>query len=125
FAHERQEYLELGFDGFIGKPFRVGEIAGCLQKLLDVKFETPAGPAVPKSAVLAPPDPGEIKLSADLLQRLGDAAKRFNATRLRKGLEELEAGSEIERRLAAHLRRQSQQGDWKAVVDFLAKVGHE
>jgi signal transduction histidine kinase/ligand-binding sensor domain-containing protein/ActR/RegA family two-component response regulator len=125
FAHERQEYLELGFDGFIGKPFRVGEIASCLKKLLDVKFETPAGSAAPKGAVLAPPDPGEIKLSADLLQRLGDAAKRFNATRLRKGLEELEAGGEVERRLAAHLRRQSQQGDWKAVVDFLAKVGHE
>ena len=125
FAHERREYLAMGFDGFIGKPFRVGEIAVCLQTFLGVEFESPAQAPAPEGKPREPIDPAAIKLPAGLLGRLRDAAKRYNATRLKKCLEELETGGDIQRGVAAHLRHLSQAGDWKEVAGFLGKVTDE
>ena len=124
-AHERREYLELGFDEFIGKPFRVGEIAGCLERLLRVQFESPAESGPTEVKPLEAVDPSGIKLPAEALERLREAARRFNVTRLEKGLEGLEVGGDTGRGVAAHLRRLSQEGDWRAITEYLAKVTHE
>ena len=43
--HERHRCLELGFDAFVGKPFRKEELYACLAEQLGIEYER-EGPAV-------------------------------------------------------------------------------
>ena len=61
--HERQTYLETGFDGFIPKPFRFERISECLVTLLAVEYET-----------------SEVSLPEELLMRLKGAAELYRVT---------------------------------------------
>lgn len=38
-TREQRDYMETGFDAFLGKPFRIEEVCACLQKLLTVEFD--------------------------------------------------------------------------------------
>jgi CheY-like chemotaxis protein len=120
FEHERQEYLEAGFDEFIGKPFRFGEICECLRTLLNVEFE------YADSAVAAGGegdiDPAQISLPVAILSQLREAAERYSVTRLEKCLEELDQDGEMGKRTAAHLRHLIRAGDLEGVSEFLKEV---
>ncbi len=114
--HEQGEFLNAGFDAFVGKPFRVREVCACMETLLQVRFEYPVAEEVRE----APPDPASLVLPAVLLDQLKDAARRFSATRLEAGLQALEAagfGS-----LARHLRDLTDAGQFRDISAFLAEV---
>ncbi|MFP6646455.1 MAG: response regulator [Candidatus Latescibacterota bacterium] len=70
--HERQHYLGVGFEEFIGKPVRVGEIYACIADLLGVEFQF-AGDDVPDSG--QPLEAVTLPLPADLRHRLQDAVE--------------------------------------------------
>jgi len=125
FDQQRQEYLACGFDGFIGKPFRMEEIHACLRDLLKVEFEYTEA-TEPAAVGSAPPlQPGEIVLPAGVLARLGEAARRCSATRLEACFAELEQDGDASRKVATHLRWLVQAGDLEAVARFVKEVRHE
>jgi CheY-like chemotaxis protein len=121
FEHERQGYLEAGFDAFIGKPFRFEEIYDCLERLLHVHFtyaeDQPSAPhETPK------PDPQNVTLPVELLRRLQEAAGRYSVTKLEQGLAELENDGESGKRVAAYCRGLIQRGELEAIAEFLQEV---
>ena len=99
--HERQQYLDMGFERFIEKPFRAERVFGCLAELLGVEFEY-AEEQAPEPEAL---DLGDIALSSDLLASLREAAEMANVTELEQMLDDLAAQQPEARRLAAGHRR--------------------
>ncbi|WP_075088008.1 response regulator [Verrucomicrobium spinosum] len=88
-AHEREAYLKTGCDDFVAKPFRAERIYGCIETLLDVKFEyepLPEGPASGEESV----DLRQVSLPEELATRLTMAAELHSATVLKGCLVELE-----------------------------------
>ncbi|MDA1276199.1 MAG: hypothetical protein O2960_19465 [Verrucomicrobia bacterium] len=51
-----------------------------------------------------------------------EAAHQYSATRLEKGLTQLETGNELNKLTAAHLRLLAKDGDLDAVVEYLEKT---
>ena len=120
-AHEQQRYLDAGFDDFMAKPFRFERLVECLERLLRVKFEPSlAGSTVDGKA--ADFDAATVKLPAELLGRLREAAERFSKTRLERCFAELEGMDESRVDLARHLRSLLEAGDLRAVSRFLEQV---
>ena len=77
--HQKREFLEAGFDAFIGKPFWREEICGCLVELLGVRFETISGQVDPTSDPQenAPIPSGGLSLPGDRLSALRGGAHRI------------------------------------------------
>jgi signal transduction histidine kinase/CheY-like chemotaxis protein/HPt (histidine-containing phosphotransfer) domain-containing protein len=53
--HERMQYTQKGFDGFIGKPVRFEQICECLEKLLGVAFESDQPDPAPAANLIPHP----------------------------------------------------------------------
>ena len=117
--HERQHYLESGFEEFIGKPVRIDQIYRCMADLLGVEYAfSEETVEVEEEAV----DLGSLSLPADLLERMETAANEANMTELRQVLEEiaeLEAGGD---QLARHLGALIDDFDTEGVVAALQAV---
>ena len=117
--HERREFLELGFDAFIPKPFRAEEIYACLAEQLHVEFEyTTAEDLAPEPL----PDLQDIALPEDLLASLKRAAEISSVTELESLLGDVHRLGECEARLAAHLRGLSQDFKMDEIVGILHKI---
>jgi signal transduction histidine kinase/ligand-binding sensor domain-containing protein/DNA-binding response OmpR family regulator len=123
FKHEQQGYLDVGFDAFVGKPFRFEEICECLTRLLKVEFRYAQEPeqAGPVPAI----DPETVRLPAAVRTQLREGAARYSVTRLEQGIGELETNGENGRAVAAYLRRQIENGDMEAIIQFLEKTREE
>ncbi|MDP6775351.1 MAG: two-component regulator propeller domain-containing protein [Candidatus Latescibacteria bacterium] len=117
--HERREFLELGFDAFIPKPFRAEDIYGCLAEQLGVEFEYAS---VEDEEPKPLPDLQDIDLPADLLEGLRRAAEISNVTELETILTDAERLGENEARLAAHLRTLSQDFKMDEILGILDKI---
>ena len=114
-AHERERYLDAGFDDFIGKPFRYEQIVECLARLLKVTFDAVEAAGEP------PADGGQspMELPAELLLRLREAAERASATRLAQACAEMETKGGPYRALAARLAALGQAGDFDGILSAL------
>jgi len=117
--HERQQYLDMGFERFIDKPFRAERVFGCLAELLGVEFQYAEEQAAAPEAL----DLSGITLAADLLGRLREAAEMANVTELEQMLDELEAQQPETRQLAAHLRNLSQEFQMNELLATLDQIG--
>ncbi|MBI2503276.1 MAG: response regulator [Candidatus Latescibacteria bacterium] len=118
--HERQHYLEAGFDEFIGKPVRVDQIYRCLAEQLGVEYEYAAPVAEPEKE-----EPLELEgmaLPAALHERLRAATEVANVTELRQGLDEVAQLGGEEARLVRHLRQRAENFDMEAILRVLAVV---
>jgi CheY-like chemotaxis protein len=119
-AHEQKNYLQGGFDDFIGKPFRLARIARCLARLLSVEFEYAAS----GESELGP-KPGEltawpqVSLPEPLLERLRAAAKSYRIVEFKRCLVEVEALGASGRRLAAALEILNQKGKVEKILEIL------
>ena len=118
--HERQEFLEAGFDDFIDKPFSFERICECLAQQLGVAFaygkeegEMVAGEAVDWSGVILP---------AGLHARLREAAELYSVTELEGCFGQLERLGE--ERLAGHLRSLRRRHDIDSILAVLQEVKH-
>ena len=117
--HERKQYLDAGFDGFIPKPFRAEQIYACLAELLHVEYEY----AEPISAAEESPlNLKDIVLPGDLLRRLKEAAELSSVTDLETTLEEVDRLGPQESRLSAHLRRLSQDFKIEEILSILEQM---
>lgn len=117
--HERQHYLGVGFEEFIGKPVRVGEIYACIADLLGVEFQF-AGDDVPDSG--QPLEAVTLPLPADLRHRLQDAVEVANITELRPMLVELGELSSEHGQLARQLQERLDDVDMEGMQTLLDQL---
>ena len=116
-THERQDYLDAGFDAFVEKPFRLEALYACLEQLLGAQYET----AQPAAAPL-PQDFSGMPLPADLRAGLRQAAEMYNVTALEGGLAQLAGLGTREGQLAAHLGTLVRSFDMEGVLKTLEKT---
>ena len=110
-SHERQEYLDAGFHGFLSKPVRYGRINRLLGDLLSVEL-------VPKPAARPPAnhDQASTGLPQVLRERLLNAAAQYRITELKECINEIE-GLEIRPKdLADALRRCVRRYDMEGIA---------
>ena len=120
FEHQRQEYLDAGFDEFINKPLRVEHIYACLTAHLGVEYEY-VEEAVEVSEADAVNWTG-VTLSPEVYAGLVTAAEEHSVTQLREHIDLLEKLGPKEQSLAAHLRALDQQYDMDGIKEVLEEV---
>jgi signal transduction histidine kinase/CheY-like chemotaxis protein len=115
-AHQKQEYLDAGFEAFLDKPFRKEQLYECLAELLGVEYEYEERETLPAGAA---PDWSQARVPQALLDHLREAARVYRVTELEACLDELARLDDQGRQLAEHLRNLSRQYDMKAIADIL------
>ena len=121
-AHERQQYLEAGFDAFLGKPFRREQVYACLAELLGVEFEYERPPAETGETASDLPT---LVLPGALHARLWETADMSQVTAFERCLEEVRALGEAGQRLAVRLSELNQQYDREALLALLKGIRYE
>ena len=122
-AHEQRNYLEGGFDDFVGKPYRVAQIVDCLARLLSVEFEYESlidAPTTPKMGAAVAD--ARVCLPESLLSRLRTSAKSYRMVEFRRCLGEVEQLGVEGRRLAAALEVLNQKGEMEKILEILDKL---
>ena len=122
-AHEQKQYLEGGFDDFVGKPFRVGRIAECLARLVSVEFEyAPSGEASTASKRGDPMAEARVVLPEPLRARLRTSAKSYRIVEFKRCLIEVEQLGAEGQRWAAALDALNQKGEMDKILEILDKL---
>jgi len=116
-SHERDEYLSIGFDAFIAKPFLSDQIYDCLASLLHIEYEY--AEAEPRISL----DISAVHIPGELLERMKAAAELYGTTELKSCLDEMEQLGDGGRQLAEHLRGYLQAYDMQAILKILAELG--
>ncbi|MFH1568612.1 MAG: two-component regulator propeller domain-containing protein [Gemmatimonadota bacterium] len=114
--HERQQYLDAGFDAFVSKPVDAGVVYRCLADLLEAEFEY----------VGAEAEPGwdDLVLPEALFQQLRAAVQLGDLTELEEQLAEVARLGDEGQRLASHLTGLCQRLDLRGFGAVLEKVRH-
>jgi CheY-like chemotaxis protein len=116
--HQKQAYLDFGFDAFISKPFLIEEIYGCLAELLGVEYHHTDSAEI----VSEPPALEEISLPSDLVERMEAAAKLYSTTELKDCLIEAAQFGEDGARLAAYLQPFLDSYDMEGIISVLDRI---
>ncbi|MGC9327616.1 MAG: two-component regulator propeller domain-containing protein, partial [Candidatus Hinthialibacter sp.] len=117
--HERQNYLESGFEEFMAKPIAAESVYDVLARLLSVRFES--GPCDAGAGSIE-----DVTIPAELLSRLRSAAELYNTTKLKHLLNQVETLGEDGRKFAEHLRHWIERSELEAVIRVLEQIeGHE
>ena len=121
FAHERQKLVDLGFERILHKPLRSEDVYGCLADQLDVKFEYREPATVPDTSA-GRTSWGELRLPAELADKLKSSAESQSVTELSRHLDEVAALGAAGESLATHLRELSRRFDMNSIRDVLKDV---
>jgi CheY-like chemotaxis protein len=120
-AHQQEAFMRHGLDAFLGKPFRFQALCDCLRNLLGVEFQY--ADDTTQEAQSERVDPQRVELAPELLERLREAAHRFNVTKLEQGLREWESLNHSTHVEVAHVRNLVQEGKFDEVSEFLNRFG--
>jgi CheY-like chemotaxis protein len=119
FDHQRQEYLDGGFSGFLDKPLRVELVYQSLSEHLGVAYTFTEEADEPAPAAV---DWTDIVLPSDLHADLSTAIREHSITRLRQHLDSLGALNDKGRRLAAHLNEFARKYDMVGIKTALEGI---
>jgi signal transduction histidine kinase/CheY-like chemotaxis protein/ligand-binding sensor domain-containing protein len=89
FDHQRQGYLDMGFEGFINKPIQAVEIYDALAKLAGARYVMDDKLA-PSPATVLLSDFSTLTISQEVYDSLSEALKMQSITQLRSKVTELE-----------------------------------
>ncbi|MCC7261720.1 MAG: response regulator [Candidatus Latescibacteria bacterium] len=120
FQHQRQGFIDEGFDGFVDKPLRTEQIYECLAKYLGVVFEL-AGPE-PRGFAAGGRGWEGLALPGGLAAQLQAALHIHSISALNRNLDLLAALGGPAQRLADHLRELARQFDLEGVAQVLGAV---
>jgi CheY-like chemotaxis protein len=98
--HQRQQYLDEGFDGFIDKPFRAESIYASLADILGARFEFDTT----AESVAGPPDLANLTLSRQVQDDLRESVRSHNVSLLRNTLKQMADAGGTQRDLARYLQ---------------------
>jgi CheY-like chemotaxis protein len=115
-THQKAEYLSVGFDGFISKPFLAERIYKCLAELLQVEYEYEEGESAESL------DLTDTEIPSELLSRLKEASEFYDITELKVRLSELAQLGAEEQRLAEHLSSLLNTYDMDGILSVLARA---
>lgn len=124
-SHEQSIYAEIGFDGFVPKPFRFEQICECLEGLLGVKFEYEAETSEASRTESELITTDVVSLPAALLEKLQRAAEVYSVTEFENHLVEVEALGESGHALATRLRELSRNVQIEEILAILKHVRPE
>ena len=125
FDHQRRDYQDKGFAGFLDKPLRTEQVYACLSEHLGIAYDYTEASDAPVSADV---DWTGVVLPADLHEDLTSAARKHSLTVLRQHIAVLEALEELGAEgqgLAAHLGDLAQQYDMDGVKAVLETIEHQ
>jgi signal transduction histidine kinase/ligand-binding sensor domain-containing protein/CheY-like chemotaxis protein len=111
--HERQLYMEQGFDGFLDKPLRATEVYACLAQQLNVSF------VYDQAHNSEETDWRSAALTSELYGQLEEAVNRQSITRLKELLEPITTAAPP---LGAHLRTLVQRYDIRGIKAILPEI---
>ena len=117
--HQRQRYLDAGFDYVLEKPIELDQFVACMEKVLGVEFQTVEDKGSAPMAI-AP-----LALPEDLSRRLREAAEYYNITDLMEIIDEVERLGVEGQAWAARLREQVTRYDMAAVLALLEQMAAE
>jgi len=120
FEHQRQAYLDVGFDAFINKPLRVEHIYACLVAHLGVAFDYVE--EVAEGTALDVDDWTGVILPCDLYESLVTAAEEHSITQVQAHIDTLEKLGVKEKALAKHLRVLDEQYDMESIKMVLQDI---
>jgi CheY-like chemotaxis protein len=120
-AHEKERSRSTGFDGFLGKPFRLEQVCGCLGDLLGVEFDYETEQAGEAE------ETGVEEFDCSMVPRavfeeLEAAAREFSVTQLKRCCDSLEKMGADQRRLSRHLHQFVDDGDLEGLSEFLDRL---
>ena len=121
FDHQRQSYLEMGFDGFLSKPLRAEQIYTCLAEQLGTEYEyveQEAGHEAEEGVL----DWRSVTLPSELYEGLISAAETYSITELRKQVKALEDLGAEGQSLATHLGELARQYDMDGIKAVLEEI---
>ena len=119
FAHQRQEYMEMGFDEFINKPYRAEQIYHCMAEQLGIEYRYVEESSV---AIEEEIDWRDVALPSQLYVALFNAAEEQSITQLHAQFDILDRLGDKERALATHLRALDRQYDMEAIKAVLLDI---
>ena len=114
-SHERQEYLDAGFDDFLAKPVRCGRVNHLLKELLHVEF-------VPERDVQCEMSQGVgdmAGLPESLRERLLQAASQYRITDLKQCIDDVERLPQNPAGLGEALRRCLRRYDMEGIAQIV------
>jgi CheY-like chemotaxis protein len=117
-----QSYLDMGFDGYIQKPFRLEDIFHVMEKHLDVKFQRDSKSVVTEVEKVSLHD---ISIPQITWEGLKQAADMHMLTALKAEVVRMKTGSEDEQRFAEQLEQPISRYDMKGVMKLLQEVAYE
>jgi CheY-like chemotaxis protein len=115
----REKTLEMGFDGFLAKPFRVEELLETIGKHLDIQFM--ADPAADSHDPPADEEAGEASsgvVPTESIQRLRDAMRIKNVTAIKGVARDLSAERDTAA-LGADIDRLAGAFDFRTLAELL------
>jgi CheY-like chemotaxis protein len=119
-SHQREQYLRVGCDEFVAKPFRADRIYGSIERLLQVRFEYCDDPESGASSDIV--DLSSVTLPEELAERLMMAAELHSATVLKACLLEVEGLGAAGQRFAHHLRVFLASYDMATIQHLVAQI---
>lgn len=123
-AHEQKRLAGKGFDAFLGKPFGIEQVAGCMADLLQVAYDDAVSSDSTESVHLSPVVLAQITLPEALYRNLQEAAELRGVTRLTADLEQVGKLGPRARVLADHLRHLCRNYDLDGVLAILENIKH-
>lgn len=114
-----EEFLALGFDHYIAKPFRFEAIYECIHQLLEVEFEYAEPPTPSKEQPL---DHSKLTIPSDIYQSLYQGASDYEITKLETALTALSQSSSEGAAFAKQLKKHLSNYDMDALLKDLDTI---
>jgi PAS domain S-box-containing protein len=126
FDDQVRQYLEMGFDAFIAKPFKAEEILDALKTLLNVEYiykEPGFEEEEHLEIVYEEIDFSVIKIPKELKEEIVSHAELFKVTELEKKIKELETLGDNGKTLVEYLTKSIKSYDMRTIIQTMKEVG--
>jgi PAS domain S-box-containing protein len=124
FGEQLNEYLKLGFDAFISKPFKTEEILSVLENLLNVEYDYKKDK--PKNTLesdFKKLNFSEIQIPQELKDRILKHARLYNVSYIKKDTEEIKIlDGEGAKPLADYLNKCLKTYDMASIINSVSKL---
>ena len=121
--HQKDKYIEMGFDSYVSKPFKHADVLEALETNLDIEFDYKNSEA--KKTTQRSPDEldwSSIKISPEIKTKILESADTYNITNLESALNQLESNENGEKQLRNILKKLAKAYDMDAIIEVARKI---
>jgi signal transduction histidine kinase/CheY-like chemotaxis protein len=122
FDEQKLEYLKMGFDGYIAKPFKIEDILDSLNKHLKVGYDYKEDAKVETEIKEGEIDCSKFQITFEAKEKIRGHAKLYNITKLEEAIADLESSTGSED-LAVVLSRYAKAYNMDAILRTMDKAG--